>query len=256
MRSPQIFFALIAILFFGLLIRVQAFQWNWFMHGDVTADAMVSSSFLRDGSLLTFPWKDSADPAAYALLPPAADGEQLKLHGPLVPILAAALTAVRGPSTGSGSPTISDAFFSLRILSVLAGMLIILLSLLITCRLSDTTMGLAVAAWTAASYLLIDYSGNGSLYSWQAVVYLLWILVALSRSSWRRTLLLGVIAGLGYLITFQSIILIPAGLLIFASETIIRTRGHTRSHEGLRSGALPPIAIGGYMGFLLHCVVY
>ncbi len=228
MQRVHVLAGLLLILLAGFLIRAEAFRWNWFMHGDVIADAQVSASFLRDGSLLTFSSKGSADPAVY-VLPPAVEGEQLKLHGPLVPVAAAALTALRGGARSTGStrspqassgqaPTVAEAFVSLKILSLLAGMLIILLAFLIASRLTDATMGLAAAAWTAASFLLIDYAGNGALYTSQAAVYLLWLVIALGPSSLRRTLLLGILSGVAYLITFQSVILLPAGIILLATQ--------------------------------------
>lgn len=105
-----------------------------------------------------------------------------------------------------------ETFVSLRILSLLAGMLVLLLSFLIATRLLDRVAGLAVAAWIAASYILIDYAGNGTFYSLQATLYLFWILVSLGPVSFRRTLLLGGLSGIAYLLNFQAIILVPAGI--------------------------------------------
>lgn len=200
------------ILLLGFLVRVEAVRWNWFMHTDIAGEATVSASFHRTGRLLTFNMPSFADPAGF-VLPVTDAGEPLMHHGPLWPMLGAALTAVRG-----GQPTIPDAYLSLRILSLLSGMLIVFLSFLVASRVLDDTAGLAAAAWTAASYILIDYSGNGAFYSLHAVIYLLWILVALAPSSFRRTLLLGALAGIGYLVNFQCIILVPSGLIVLLTS--------------------------------------
>ncbi|MBI1813331.1 glycosyltransferase family 39 protein [Candidatus Peregrinibacteria bacterium] len=203
---------LLGILLLGFLVRVQAVRWNWFMHSDVVGDASVAASVHRDGHFLVFPRLETVDPSAYTL-PPPSQGELLKLHGPLLPFLGAGLIVLWG-----GGSTFADGFLALRILTLLGGTLVILLSFLVASRLLDRTAGLAAAAWTAASFVLIDYSGNGALYTLQGVVYLLWLLVALSSPSLRCTLLLGVLAGLGYLITFQCILLLPAGLFVLAMD--------------------------------------
>ncbi|MBI2636128.1 glycosyltransferase family 39 protein [Candidatus Peregrinibacteria bacterium] len=204
--------ALLAIIFLGFLVRVQAVRWNWFMHGDVIDDASVAASFHRDGRLLAFTGPDTADPSLYPAQP-ATGGIPLKMHGPLLPVIGAAVTLLRG-----GSSDIADAFLSLRLVSLLLGVLIIWLVSIIVSRLIGKWAGVAAAAWTAASYVLIDYSGNGALYTAQAAIYLLWLLTAISRPSWSRTMLLGIIAGVGYLANYQCMILAPAGILILAFD--------------------------------------
>lgn len=206
-RSTIILFA---ILLLGFLARLGALHWNWFMHADVIDDVVVAASIHRDGRFSTYAVPTIPDPAKNPPLPASA-ALPIKMHGPLWPGLAAAVTAIRG-----GESTIADGFLSLRILSVIIGTLIIYLSFLVASRIVNVRAGLAVAAWTAASYILIDYSGNGALYSLQAVSYLLWILVALTAHSMRRTMLLGAIAGVSYLNNFQCIILVPATLIFFA----------------------------------------
>lgn len=201
------------LLFVGILlcafaVRLMALQWNWFMHGDVIDDAVVAASVHRDGGLFAYGGADTADPS-YFPLPPAQQMETLKQHGPLWPMMGAALTFLYG-----GESTVYHGFLSLRILSLLAGMLLIALSYVLASRLLDTTAGLAAAAWMSASYVLIDFSGNGAFYGFQGVVYLLWILTAMMPPSSRRAVLLGVITGAGYLANFQCVILVPAGIIV------------------------------------------
>lgn len=199
-------FILLGILFLGFLVRVQALQWNWFMHGDVTGDAIVAAELHRSGRFVVFATPPSADPAAYTL-PSPEKGEPLVQHAPVWPLVGAAVTALRG-----GEATLVDAFLSLRLLSILTGTLVILLSFLVASQLLDGKAGLAAAAFVASSYVLIDYSGNGAFYSFQGFIYLLWVLIALRPSSRRRTMLLGFLAGFVYLVNFQAIILLPAGV--------------------------------------------
>lgn len=204
--------ALFVVVLLGFLVRAQAVRWNWFMHGDVIDDASVSASFHRDGRLLAFAGPDTADPALYPPQP-STGGIPLKMHGPLLPVLGTAITLMRGGSSG-----IADAFLSLRLLSLLAGTSIILLTYLVVSRLIGSWAGVAAASWIATSYVLIDYSGNGALYTTQAAIYLFWLLAALSRPSRRRTITLGTIAGIGYLANYQCMILVPAGILTLAFD--------------------------------------
>lgn len=200
--------ALLAVLLLGFLLRIEAFQWNWFMHGDVMGDAIVAAELRRDGRLIVFQSPKSADPSLYTL-PPLEEGEPLMQHGPLWPILGATLTLLR-----DGASTVADGFLSLRTLSLFAGTLVIVFVFLIGSRLLEPIAGLSAAAFAAISYVLIDFSGNGAFYSFQAVLYLLWVLVALKSPSLRRTLLMGFLAGITYLVNFQAIIMIPAGLVV------------------------------------------
>lgn len=220
---------LVGILLLALAARLLALEWNWFMHGDVIDDAVVAASVHRDGGLLAYGGADTSDPS-YFPLPPAAQMEALKQHGPLWPMMGAALTVLYG-----GDSTVYHGFLSLRILSLLAGMLLIVLSYMLASRLLDTTAGLAVAAWMSASYVLIDFSGNGAFYGFQGVVYLLWILMAMTPPSPRRAVLLGVITGAGYLANFQCIILVPAGIVLLLSDA--RSPRHFLLHAALLLGS-------------------
>lgn len=190
------------------------------MHADVIGDSYVTASLYRDGRFIMHPRPESADPADYTL-PPASDGELLKLHGPFVPTAGAAVMAFM-----SGGGEFQNAYLALRIVSLLAGMLVILFSFFVTTRLVGHGAGLAVAAWIAASFFLIDYSGNGSLYISQSALYLAWLLVSLNRpfplrgfyTGSGRVLLLALLSGIGYLVNYQCMILTPATLVILAVQ--------------------------------------
>jgi hypothetical protein len=140
-------------------------------------------------------------------------------------IMGAGVTLVRG-----GGATIDDAFLSLRLLSLLSGLLLIGLSFVVGKTFIDEEGGWILAACVSISYLLIDYSGNGAMYSLQAALYLLWILVAL-RPGRRKIVWLGLLTGLCYLLNFQSIVLFPCLLFLFLVQ------GKNWRH-GLVKGAL------------------
>jgi 4-amino-4-deoxy-L-arabinose transferase-like glycosyltransferase len=212
MRRSVLVAAVFGILLAGFLARAQALRWNWFMHADVIGDAMISASVHRDGHFNSYENPRTGDPALYPPLP-ITGGVPLVLHGPLVPFLGAVATTMRG-----GDSTIADAFLSLRMLSLAAGTLVMILVFLIASRLYGRETALWATAWTAACYVLIDYSGNGALYTAQGAVYLLWLLIALTAPTLRRAMLLGALGGIGYLINFQSVILLPAGFLLLAVD--------------------------------------
>jgi hypothetical protein len=208
-QKNTILLGLIAILFFGFGGRFMALRWNWFMHADVIGDSYATATFQRDYSFRIFDGLKTADPQQYSL-PPSSTGEYLELHGPLLPMIAAAISVLRG-----AEPSVASAFLSLRIVSLFFGMLLIVTTFFIARRCTNNEYGLVAAALVAGTYVLIDYAGNGSLYSAQSALYSLWIICALGKSSWMRTVSLAIITGCAYLITFQSIVLIPATLIVF-----------------------------------------
>jgi hypothetical protein len=236
MRRSTVTLLLVFILAFGLVVRVAAFHWNWFMHADVIDDALVTASVHRDLRFLTYDNPPVADPALYPPLPDSG-GRPLVLHGPLISLLGAGMTELLG-----GTSSVADTFFALRAISLVAGTLLIPLSFLIARRLLGNAAGLWTAALTAASYVLIDYAGNGALYTTQALIYLIWVYVAMHVAEARRAALLGLMAGIGYLTHLQCIILLPAGLLLIALEE--RPWRRTIAHGAVLLGiALPLIGL-------------
>lgn len=204
---------LIAILALGFCARLASLQWNWFMHADVVGDSTVTASVNRDGRFVVYPrLENSVDPADYEL--PTTGGEVLILHGPVVPVLGAIVMKT------FGGTSVAAGYLALRIVSLVMSMLVILLAFLVGRRLLDPTAGLVAAAFTAASYVLIDFAGNGAIYTTQGAVYLFWVWIALQKPGYRRTALLGAAAGFGYLVNFQCVIMIPATLFLFAVEAV------------------------------------
>lgn len=167
----------------GILLRLLAVEWNVpVVHGDVQIDVFAVQSLRQSGALLSI------------------DGGPLAQHGPVWAMLGAAMP-------------MQSAYGALQFLSLLSGLLVLLCTWILgRALLSARSAGLAVAC-VSLTYLLIDYSGNGSFYMVQTALYLLWIVVAI-RDRWRqRPLLLGLIAGIAYLVNFQSIVLLPVTML-------------------------------------------
>lgn len=190
--------ALCTILALALILRLLSLQWNFFPHADVEGDAKTAAAFLATGRFL-----ESPDPASAPSIG----------HSPVWPLLGGSLTAL-----WDGSST-ADTFLAMRILSVASGMGLLILLYAITKKLLGKREALIAMLWASVSSLLIDYSGNGAFYSFQAVLYLLWLLAAFRTPSLKRAFLLGVLTGLAYLVNFQSIVLLPAALALELFQT-------------------------------------
>jgi 4-amino-4-deoxy-L-arabinose transferase-like glycosyltransferase len=166
---------LLLILAAAFLFRVQTLHWNFFIHADTEFDTEATASLVHYGKLLVFPEKLTIVPTNEPL-PPLEQGEILTQHGPLWPILGATVMRIFG-----WAPTMANAFLSLRILSLLSGLAIIALSYFITRKLIHEYAALACASFLTFSYVMADYSGNGSMYSLQTALYLLWIWSAMNQ---------------------------------------------------------------------------
>ena len=175
----------IIALLIGILLRVASIQWNSVLiHGDVNIDVSAATSFHETGKLMATN-EESSVPLAQ--------------HGPVWAIL------------GSAYP---DAYVGLRIASLLSGLLVLALLFLLGRKLLRGDGAWILVGWAALSWLLVDYSGNGSLYSFQTALYLLWTLIVLQPGLRWRAVLLGLVSGVTYLLNFQAIILVPASVIV------------------------------------------
>lgn len=202
---------LIGIVILASIPRMQSVDYNRIPHGDITADAQAAASFYSQQRLIVPASASLSEP--YFLLP-GIQSNRLVSHPPIWSILGAGVLGALGLY-----PNLGDAFFALKILSVIAGLSVIVLSAIIARNIFGSVAGLLIAVWLAISYLMIDFSGNGSLYSLQAVTYLVWILVAYSRVQ-HKPVWLGAVSGIGYLVNHQSMILAAgsAVLLLVSSK--------------------------------------
>src|SRR3989344_5612837 len=122
-----------------------------------------------------------------------------------------------------------NGFEATQALSFLAGIAVLILIYRAGLELGGQGVALLSLGLAVFSYLLIDFSGNGSFYIFQSALYLLFLLVWWREKSKKDTLLLGVIAGLALLLSHQAVALIfayaahlifvkrPGFKLIFAS---------------------------------------
>ena len=88
---------------------------------------------------------------------------------------------------------------------------------------------LSVAGLVAVAYLLIDFSGNGSLWILIAAFYLLfiWRISMASVIKPRNAAMLGLILGLAFLVNYPAGVLAPALVLAlsFCSRAVPHCRG-------------------------------
>jgi len=207
---------LLTVVVLALVPRAFSVQWNVIPHGDIIADAKAAASFYREQRLIV-PSPDLGPP--YFLLP-GIQSNVLIAHPPIWAVLGAGMSWIL-----QLEPTADDAFFALKILSLISGLCVIALSAFLGRRLFGDTGGILIALWLAISYLMIDFSGNGALYSLQAVTYLVWICIAYS-SMRNKPVWLGIASGVGYLVNHQSMILAAGSaiLLLFFSDNSYKER--------------------------------
>lgn len=208
---------ILGIVLLGLVLRLLSLTWNTFAHADVRGDALVGSYVVQYGRL----WDEPPDPAAqrhptfFAI--DSRQGVPSLQHGPVWAGLGGILTKMWGGQTKA------DVFLTLRALSVLSGTALMVLLWIVARRLVGRTGALVCALWASLSYLLIDYSGNGAFYALQASLYLIWILIALRKPTMKRAAALGAVTGIAYLVNYQSIILLPALIVLeFFQRTSMR----------------------------------
>lgn len=188
--------ALTAITLIGLLPRLAALHSNVWPHGDVLLDAAIAESLGWHGTLLV-PIVD----VRYYPTGRFGFGYPPDQHPPLWPLLGALLV-----------PLLGDGYAALKAWGLLAGLAVVPLTFLAF----RTAVGPGGALWASAlvavSFLLIDFSGNGSLWSALAALYLafIWLAAARPLSDLRAAGTLGAIMGLALLVNYPGIILLPA----------------------------------------------
>lgn len=201
--------ALLLILAVGAAVRCYSFSWNQLPHGDTIDDRAAAISFIRDKTLRIGPPSDA--PFAYSL----KQGMFLDQHPPLWSVAGALLTVASGG-------VISDPFVAFKILSLASGLALILFLYALSKKLINTKAALAAAAFASASYLLIDYSANGAFYSFQAVLYLCWALVALRQrpGDAKQIFYFAAVSAAGVMTNYQAILLFPATVIFLLAAKV------------------------------------
>src|SRR5215212_5598976 len=210
----------------GGLWRLASFRFNVWPHGDIVIDAAIAESVASHGRLLV-PFVD----VRYYPTGQFGFGYPPDQHPPLWPLLGAPLVWLAG-----------DGYTALKLVSLLVGIGLIPLTYLALRRLVGCRPALFASALTAASFPLVDFAGNGSLWVLLAAFYLLWLWVLPGQSpalNGRRWTLLGVVMGLAYLTNYPAVVL-PIALA--ALHLVRHGRGSLRwralARPGLSAGAM------------------
>jgi len=213
------------VLLLGLSLRIGSLAWNNFPHGDVVTDVKAGVSLMTQGNFTIGPYPKSPETTFLFDIARTDGNEVLTQHPPLLMLLGAGIASIfQIESTEQGI------FLSYRLLTLFFGMGALVIIYRIARFIAGEKGALWVALWSACSYLLMDFSGNGSLYMLQTFAYLLWVDVAFGRHRFSHALL-GCMTGIAYMVSFQSIILFPAGLLIIAFHNDRPI--HRRSYDAL-----------------------
>lgn len=180
------------VLFAGIVLRAGSVYWNQYIHGDVAQYSVASESLAQRGDLLID--AETTKPHFYSL---SEKGGRFLEHNPLWSLLGGAIVLLTGVS----------GYMALKILSLATGIFLLIILYCLGKKIGGTRLGLFVLTLGSFSYLLIDFSGNGALYVFQALLYLFFILLILRRELRYHALMVGALLGLGVLLNQQTIIL-------------------------------------------------
>ena len=198
MTAPRRRVCVGALILLGLGLRLWAFQWNDRLQGDVNLHALTARSFVATGEL-RYPLKyEYSDVVEYC--DPTSMASQ---HPPLFPLAAGVLGRLLGTD---------ETFPLLKALSMVGGVLLVLA---FAARAhAGGAGGLFALALVCVSPSLVDFSANGSPYSWIGLLLLLSVL-AIGRArdaSISACAFAGLVAGLAPQI-HTSLAAIPVGFV-------------------------------------------
>ncbi|MEK9201855.1 MAG: hypothetical protein AAB944_02685, partial [Patescibacteria group bacterium] len=185
----------VAIIIVGVLLRIFSVHWNQYIHGDVLLYAKASESVARLGNFL-IP-VDISIPYWYSL---KEKGGRFLEHNPLWPLMGGGVVSAFHIS----------GYEALKILSLGAGVLLLFLTYRFAFLLGGASVALLSLTLAALSYPLIDYSGNGAFYIFQADLYLLFLILLQGIERIQNQILLGAVLGLSFLLNQQTVILFVA----------------------------------------------
>ncbi|MEK7097371.1 MAG: glycosyltransferase family 39 protein [Patescibacteria group bacterium] len=173
----------------GGAARLYSVQLNIRQHGDVALYTATAESLVSRHDFLIDP--DTTQPYFYSL---KDKGGRFLEHNPLWPLMGAVLVYL-----GIGSYT------ALKILSVVSGILFLPLIYAYAKRLGGEQVAAFVFVLSSLSFALIDYSGNGSFYNFEAGLYVVFLWLLLHLEEGRTPIWLGVVMGLGWLLNQQTL---------------------------------------------------
>lgn len=201
-KYKDIFFKLciFALLIFAVVSRYQAIAWNKPYFHDNFLYANAAQSLAERGDFKVSTTYISGIPHEYSV---AEKGGEYLDHNPMWPILGALVIWVKN----------IDGFAATAFLSFISGLGVLALVYLVGAKLGGKHTGGLAFLGCLFSYILIDFSGNGSFYIFQAFLYLLFIYLAWEFTGKKRVIALGIVTGISILVVQQSITLIFAYLV-------------------------------------------
>ena len=201
--------------------RVVAMGHNEHPHDDVTVSALVTDSIVRgDGITMPFvQWRETSVDSF--------DGQQpLDYRPPLWSVLASPIALIVG-----------DSYLALRLLSLLSGLLLLGLAYWTFEAIFDRRVAALTTFCLAFSYLMIDFSGNGSLYLLLTCLFLLFL--RLLPAAEKNVLWLGLVLGSGMLLHQGTIALVA---------TLLAWYAYRYGSQLLRPAAWKPLPMAMTMG--------
>jgi len=192
---------LMAITIVGAFLRFLAFSNNDIPHGDIHLDYAVAWNLLKNGRLII--------PFISAHTYPNTQietGYPLDQHAPLWPILG-----------GLGALLFGNIYKSFKLITLIFGILLIPLSYLAFYKAYGKLPALFSCVLISLTYILIDYSGNGSLYIIHAFLFILFV-IAIKTDNILNSILLGILIGVSYLLNYQALILSLALITVYIAK--------------------------------------
>lgn len=204
-RSRKTFWVIFAVLIVAAIPRALSIGWNQPYWHDNELYGNAAESLATRGDFKIGTVKVTSDDLHYSVT--KAGGEYLS-HNPFWPTLGGALSIV----TGLGG------FDALAMLSFAFGIGVLILMMSLARQIAGEQAGWVALILSAGSFILIDYSGNGSYYIFQAFTYLLFLWCIWKGGRAAHPITLGLLAAVAVLTVHQSVALVPAYFIYLLLE--------------------------------------
>lgn len=168
----------------AICLRLASFSFNRFPHGDVTISALVADSIVERGEI-SIPIVQLRPRGVESF----GGSTPLDYRPPLWPLMAAPL-----------KPWIGDSFTALKLLSLVCGLALLAVAYRSFSDLFDRKVALLTVSCMAYSYLLIDFSANGSLYALLTLLFILFCHLLRDPTRPAVAVALGVVIGVAMLL--------------------------------------------------------
>ena len=114
-----------------------------------------------------------------------------------------------------GATITGNIYLAFKLITLVSGILLIPLSYVAFRKAFGDLPALFSSVLIAFTYVLIDFSGNGSLYILHAFLILVFVFLAGKPERPLNAILLGIVAGLAYLLNYQAIVVLGALIVVY-----------------------------------------